>query len=239
MTARLVDLRTRTPVRHRGLPLHGWNIQGGNLADKQGLFVTFEGGEGVGKTTQIALLRSALEKEGATVCVTREPGGDSVSETVRHLLLTSDMTPRAELLLFLASRAQNVEHVIRPHLLKGGIVLCDRFIDSSVAYQGMARGLGMEAVAHLNTFATNGLIPDLTFLLDLDPASGLARQSDHNRMENEGLEFHRIARQGFLAAAVNEPARIVVLDAMIPIASLQAQIYGHVRNRLAMRDTKA
>ena len=201
------------------------------MADRQGLFVTFEGGEGVGKTTQIALLRSALERDGETVCVTREPGGDSVSEAVRRLLLTSDMTPRAELLLFLASRAQNVEYVIRPHLLRGGIVLCDRYIDSSVAYQGMARGLGMEAVAHLNTFATNGLVPDLTFLLDLDPAAGLARQPDHNRMENEGLVFHQRARQGFLAAAANEPVRIVVLDAMLPVDSLQAQIYACVASR--------
>ena len=201
----------------------------------QGLFVTFEGGEGVGKTTQIALLRSALERDGRRVCVTREPGGDTVSETVRHLLLTSDMTPRAELLLFLASRAQNVEQVIRPHLAQGYVVLCDRFIDSSAAYQGQARGLGVEAVTRLNAFATGGLVPDLTLLLDADPAVGLARQTDRNRMENESLEFHRRARQGFLGAAANNPARIVVLDAALPPDALHIRIVNLVRERLAQR----
>ncbi len=190
----------------------------------RGLFISFEGGEGVGKTTQIALLRSALERDGANVCVTREPGGDSVSETVRHLLLTTDMTPRAELLLFLASRAQNVEHVIRPHLEQGGIVLCDRFTDSSLAYQGWGRGLGLEAVAQLNAFATNGLTPDLTFLLDLDPEQGLSRQTDHNRMEMQGLAFHQRAREGFLHVAANEPARILVLDASLPAEELHERI---------------
>ena len=203
------------------------------MADRCGVFVTFEGGEGVGKTTQIALLRAALEREGHAVRVTREPGGDAVGETVRNLLLTSDMTPRAELLLFLASRSQNVEQVIRPHLEGGGIVLCDRFIDSSVAYQGMARGLGMETVAHLNHFATGGLVPDLTLLLDSDPSMGLARQTNRNRMEAESLAFHQRARQGFLAAAANEPGRIVVLEAALPIDELHRQIYALVRQHLA------
>jgi dTMP kinase len=199
---------------------------------KRGLFVSFEGGEGVGKTTQIALLRSALERDGRQVRVTREPGGDAVGETVRNLLLTSDMTPRAELLLFLASRAQNVEQVIRPHLANGDVVLCDRFIDSSVAYQGMARSLGMETVAHLNRFATGSLVPDLTLLLDIEPSLGLARQTNRNRMEDESLAFHHLARQGFLAAAANEPARITVLDAALPLEVLHAQIYALVRRHL-------
>ena len=202
------------------------------LIDRPGLFITFEGGEGAGKTTQIALLRSALEQDGHLVCVTREPGGDAVGESVRGLLLAHDMTPRAELLLFLASRAQNVEGVIRPHLARGGIVLCDRYIDSSVAYQGHARGLGAEMVARLNEFATNGLVPDLTLLLDVDPALGLARQPDHNRMENEGLAFHRLARQGFLDAASNNPARIVVLDAGLAPDALHTRIYDLVRQHL-------
>ena len=202
------------------------------LMDGPGLFITFEGGEGAGKTTQIALLRSALEQAGHSVCVTREPGGDRVGESVRGLLLAHDMTPRAELLLFLASRAQNVEAVIRPHLERGGVVLCDRFIDSSVAYQGAARGLGIAAVAGLNDFATNGLLPDLTFLLDVDPLFGLARQPDHNRMENEGLAFHQRARQGFLEAAANNPARIVVLDATLTPPALHTRIYDLVRQHL-------
>ncbi len=202
------------------------------MTDRPGLFITFEGGEGAGKTTQIALLRLALEQAGQSVCVTREPGGDRVGESVRGLLLAHDMTPRAELLLFLASRAQNVEYVIRPHLERGGVVLCDRFIDSSVAYQGLARGLGMDTVARLNEFATNGLLPDLTFLLDADPASGLARQPDHNRMENEGLAFHQRARQGFLNAAANNPARIIVLDAALTPDALHTRIYDLVRQRM-------
>lgn len=191
----------------------------------------------MGKTTQIARLRAALEAEGVQVYVTREPGGDSVSEAVRNLLLTSklltsEMTPRAELLLFLASRAQNVEYVIRPHLAKGAVVLCDRFTDSSLAYQGFARGLGMSEVTQLNTFATGGLTPDLTILLDIDPAIGLARQPDHNRMEDQGLAFHRLVREGFLLAAANEPTRFLVLDATQPPETLQAEIYVQVRQLL-------
>src|SRR5947209_20499978 len=115
-----------------------------------GLFVTFEGVEGAGKTTQIALLRDFLQHAGDEVCVTREPGGDAIAETVRRLLLEQEMTPRAELLLFLAARAQNVERVIRPRLSEGAVVLCDRFIDSSIAYQGHARGIGRDTVFQLN-----------------------------------------------------------------------------------------
>jgi len=195
---------------------------------RSGLFVTFEGGEGVGKSTQIALLRGALEAEGIPVSVTREPGGDSLSEAVRHLLLTTEMSPRAEMLLFLASRAQNVAQVITPQLATGRLVLCDRFIDSSIAYQGVARGLGIEAVAQLNAFATGGLHPDLTILLDIDPAIGLARQPNHTRMEHQGLEFHRRVRQGFLIAAANEPSRFLVLDATLPVETLHAQIHHEV-----------
>jgi dTMP kinase len=194
-----------------------------------GLFVTFEGVDGAGKTTQIALLRAALEAEGHAVCVTREPGGDAVAEGVRHLLLQETVTPRAELLLFLASRAQNVEAVIRPHLAAGGMVLCDRFIDSSVAYQGYARGLGRDMVATLNAFATGGLIPAITFLLDLPPEVGLARQPERNRMEEESLEFHRRVRAGFLAEAARYPDRFCVLDATQEVPRVHTQILERVR----------
>jgi len=200
-----------------------------------GLFVTFEGVDGAGKTTQIALLRAALEREGRDVCVTREPGGDAFGESVRQLLLYSDMTPRAELLLFLAARAQNVEQVIRPHLAKGAIVLCDRFIDSSVAYQGHARGLGAEVVSRLNAFAVHGVMPDLTLLLDLPPEIGLARQTDSNRMEAQGLEFHRRVREGFLIEAQNYTERFRVLDALAPVETLHAAIYNYVRPLLDRR----
>jgi dTMP kinase len=193
-----------------------------------GLFITFEGVEGAGKTTQIALLRTALESEGRTVCVTREPGGDALAEAVRKLVLHEEMTPRAELLLFLASRAQNVDRVVRPHLEAGHIVLCDRFTDSSLAYQGCGRGLGRDAVALLNTFATGGLVPDLTFLLDLEPTVGLERQSDRNRMESETLAFHERVRQGFLREAANDTTRFCVLDATQPTEALHRQIRKRV-----------
>lgn len=193
-----------------------------------GLFITFEGVEGAGKTTQIAKLREALEREDFSVVVTREPGGDALAEGVRSLLLHGDIEPRAELLLFLASRAQNVERVIRPHLAAGSVVLCDRFIDSSIAYQGIARGLGRDTVARLNTFATGNLIPDLTFLLDLNPEVGLARQTDRNRMEEEGLAFHQKVREGFLAEAANDTARFCVLDAAQSPETLHAAIWERV-----------
>lgn len=197
-----------------------------------GLFITFEGVEGAGKTTQIARLREALERAGHSLVVTREPGGDALAEGVRSLLLHGDMEPRAELLLFLASRAQNTERVIKPHLEQGSIVLCDRFIDSSVAYQGVARGLGREVVARLNTFATGGLVPDLTFLLDLAPEIGLARQTDRNRMEEESLAFHIHVREGFLAEAQNDGKRFCVLDAAQAPESLHAAILERVHQKL-------
>ncbi len=200
-----------------------------------GLFVTFEGVEGAGKTTQIALLRTVLTAAGHAVCVTREPGGDSVAETVRRLLLDQQMNARTELLLFLAARAQNVEQVIRPHLIQGGVVLCDRFIDSSVAYQGHARGIGREIVSRLNAFATGGLLPDLTILLDLPPELGLARQSNRNRMEAESIEFHIRVREGFLMEAENNRERFCVFDATQDRAALHAAIDERVRTLLTDR----
>ncbi len=201
-----------------------------------GLFVTFEGVDGAGKTTQIALLRAALERDGLRVTVTREPGGDVVAEGVRDLLLRCEMTPRAELLLFLAARAQNVAEVIRPALAAGEVVLCDRFTDSSLAYQGHARHLGREAVAQLNAFATGGLVPDLTVLLDLAPEVGLARQQARNRMEAESLEFHRQVREGFLAEAEKDPARFLVLDALMEVDALHAIIYERVQAQWQARN---
>ena len=200
-----------------------------------GLFVTFEGVERAGKTTQIALLLDYLRQLGQDVRVTREPGGDAVAETVRRLLLERDMAPRAELLLFLAARAQNVDRVIRPHLAAGGTVLCDRFIDSSIAYQGYARGLGRDTVFHLNAFAIDGLLPDLTILLDLPPEIGLSRQMDRNRMEAESLEFHVRVREGFLREAENNPARFCVLDATQEAAALHASIRERVSALPAFR----
>jgi len=202
-----------------------------------GILITFEGVEGAGKTTQITLLRTLLESRGHTVRLTREPGGDAVSETVRTLVLNRDVTPRAELLLFLASRAQNVESVIRPALAAGEIVISDRFIDSSVAYQGYGREIGRDLVYELNLFATGGVKPHITVLLDLDPEIGLSRQSERNRMEAESLEFHRRVREGFLREAANDKERFCVLEATGNPEDIHGAIAHRVLNRLAVPTT--
>ncbi len=182
---------------------------------KSGLFLTLEGPEGAGKTTQLGRLLTRLEARGHEVLRTREPGGDSVGERVRELLLSTEMTREAELLLFAAARAQNVASVVRPALAAGKIVLCDRFTDSSLAYQGYARGLPLDAIRAVNTFATGGLTPTRTFLFDLPAAAGLARRhaGETNRLDHESLAFHTKVRDGFLALAAAEPGRWVVLDA--------------------------
>jgi dTMP kinase len=187
-----------------------------------GKLITFEGVEGAGKTTQIALLRSALEERGYRVAVTREPGGDPVAEAIRAVLLdTRDpVTPSAELLLFMASRAQMVERVLRPRLEAGEVVLCDRFTDSSVVYQGYGRGIDLDAIRMLNAFATGAIAPDRTMVLDLAPTAGLARQTDRNRMEEESLAFHERVRAGYLAEAAREPERIVIVDAAQPVEAV-------------------
>jgi dTMP kinase len=187
----------------------------------RGWFLTFEGGEGAGKTTQITRLAEALLARGHSVTRTREPGGDPVGERVRELLLhakTSAVGPEAELLLFAAARAQNVQTVVRPALAAGHVVLCDRFTDSTLAYQGAGRGLPLAFIAEANAFATGGLLPDRTFVLDLPPTVGLARQNPdaQNRLDREQLDFHERVRAGFLQIAVREPERVRVLNAARP-----------------------
>jgi dTMP kinase len=181
---------------------------------KTGLFITFEGVEGAGKTTQIQRLKDALCEKGYAVFTTREPGGEPVAEAIRHVLLSegNPVDPTTELLLFLAARAQITSKVLRPHLEIGEIVLCDRFIDSTVAYQGYARGHDLETVRRLNALATNGLRPDLTILLELDPAAGLSRQTDRNRMEAEAFAFHQRVHDGYLAETSLDPERFRVID---------------------------
>lgn len=182
-----------------------------------GVFLTFEGPEGAGKTTQIARLAADLMERGYQITRTREPGGDPVGERVRALLLDRDASPIpiAELLLFAAARAQNVKTVVRPALDSGHVVLCDRFTDSTLAYQGYGRGLSIDAIRSVNSVATDGLQPRKTFLLDLPPEIGLARQSPdaQDRLDRETLDFHKRVRTGFLAVATAEPDRFVVLDA--------------------------
>ncbi|MDX1934868.1 MAG: dTMP kinase [Capsulimonadales bacterium] len=181
----------------------------------QGLFLTFEGPDGAGKTTQIGLLAEVLTEAGYPVARTREPGGDGIGERVRELLLHGQPCPEAELLLFAAARAQNVREVIRPALAEGKIVLCDRFTDSTVAYQGYGRGLSLDLIYRVNHFATGGLVPDRTYLFDLEAGLGLARRGaeETNRLDRETLDFHERVREGFLKCAVATPARITVIPA--------------------------
>ncbi len=199
----------------------------------RGRFITFEGGEGSGKSTQAELLANALRRQGQTVLVTREPGGDPVAERIRAVVLAADspVVPRAELMLFLAARAQLVEQVIRPALEAGVAVICDRFGDSTVVYQGHARGLPLEDVRNLVKFATNGLDPDLTILLDINPEVGLGRQSDRNRMELAGLEFHQRVRNGYIEEA-KVYARIQTVAAERDVEVIHRDILATVASHL-------
>ncbi len=180
----------------------------------QGMFVSFEGSEGAGKSTLIRLLAETLRADEIEVEVTREPGAGTVGGAIRQILLHGEeLDPTAELFLFLADRSQHVTRVIRPALDRGAWVLCDRYADSTVVYQGYGRGLDVARLRELNREATMGLSPDVTFLLDLDPAIGLARIASKDRLDSEPIEFHRKVRDGFLTEARFEPERWVVLDA--------------------------
>ncbi len=203
------------------------------------MFITFEGVEGAGKTTQIGRLAARLRADGRQdVLVTREPGDGPLGRELRSLALHPPMgihvEPRAELLIMLADRAQHVGQVIGPHLQSGGIVICDRYADSSVAYQGYGRGLDVTGIVALNAYATDGLMPGLTVLLDLDPAIGLARQRERSVMEDEALPFHRRIRAGFLALAEAEPNRWRVVDAGRPPEAVHEDIWATVSSRLTL-----
>lgn len=201
----------------------------------RGFLISFEGVDGAGKSTQIRLLRARLEGLGWAVAATREPGGDALGESIRALLLDNPMCARTELLLFLAARANHVSTTIRPLLETGRVVLTDRFIDSSVAYQGYARGLGPERVEELNCFATGGLEPDLTLLLDVSADRALQRQRHGNRMEAEGLEFQERVRRGFQALAEKNPERFRVVDAGLPTADVHEAVRHEVEKSLHCR----
>lgn len=209
------------------------------VAVEHGVFVVFEGGDGSGKSTQIRLLRSAIERLGHRVVVTREPGGTPLGERVRDLLLSprhGEMDPRAEALLYAAARAQHVQEVIVPALERHSVVLCDRFVDSSVAYQGAGRQLGEEEVARLNTWATAELRPDLTILLDVDPSAGLERataEAQADRLEAAGLDLHERARRSFRRRAAADPDRYLVLDGTRPVEELHARVRDAVLDRLS------
>jgi dTMP kinase len=196
-----------------------------------GLFLAFEGGDGAGKSTQLGLLRDWLEGLGRTVVVTREPGGTPFGQHVRDLVLHGDhVAPRAEALLFAADRAHHVETLVRPALERGDVVLTDRYLDSSVAYQGAGRDLGADEVRALSMWATRGLLPDLTVVLDVPPETGRSRRSGvHDRLESEPDDFHARVRRHFLDLAAREPARYLVL----PADGTREEIHAAVRKRVA------
>ncbi len=202
---------------------------------KPGFFVSFEGGEGVGKSTQIKLLAEKLTELGKEVVTTREPGGTPAAEAVRKVLLGNEFTnlsPRSEALLFAGSRADVVANVVDPALSRGAVVLADRYLDSSVAYQGVARGLGAVEVKSLSLWATRGLIPDITIVLDLDPTLGLSRAGKPDRLESEEISFHHKVHNAFLELAKLEPARFLVIDATQNVNSISQQIISEVIKRL-------
>ena len=200
------------------------------------MFITFEGPEGSGKTTQIRILADWLAQAGCDVLMTREPGGTSIGDSIRGLLLDpalTEMRAETEILLFSAARAQIVAEKIQPHLQRGGVVLCDRFADSTLAYQGYGRQLNLDTLRMITEFATGGLVPDLTICLDLPVSEGLRRkqgcdQVEWNRMERERREFHERVRQGYLALAAAEPRRWLVVNAMQPPEDVQAVVRERV-----------
>jgi len=201
-----------------------------------GPFITFEGPEGSGKTTQIRLLTQWLFDHGLEVLTTREPGGTRIGEAIRDVLLSpahTEMCAEAEILLFSAARAQIVRETLQPHLAQGGAVLCDRFADSTLAYQGYGRLLDLDTLRQITLFATGGLVPALTICLDLPVVEGLRRkqggdQAEWNRMERERLDFQERVRLGYLALAAAEPQRWFVLDALREIEVIQSEIRERV-----------
>ncbi|WP_331460954.1 dTMP kinase [Arthrobacter sp. zg-Y179] len=210
-----------------------------NLPETRGLFIAMEGGDGAGKSTQAQRLAAALQETGRTVLRTREPGGTPVGEQLRALVLehgNGEIDARTEALIFAASRAAHVQQVIEPALAAGTVVVCDRYVDSSIAYQGAGRQLGTEAVRTLNEWATGGLEPNLTVLLDVDPERGRDRRTAgdaaEDRLESEPDAFHLQIRLAFLEAALAAPGRYLVLDAGRPVDELAETILRRVEELL-------
>ncbi len=196
------------------------------------MFVTLEGPDGCGKSTQAGLLRAALAAEGREVVRTREPGGTALGERIRELLLDGPaMSPWAEATLFAASRAEHVDEVIMPALERGADVVCDRYVDSSLAYQGIGRGLGVEEVLELNLRATHGLLPDATFLLLVSPETAAARSGETDRLEREGGDFRVRVDAAYRELASRFPERIVVVDGERPPDEIAEEIHDRLRDR--------
>lgn len=199
---------------------------------EKGLFITFEGADGCGKTTQIKLLDEYLRGEGYETLLTREPGSKGLGVKLREILLNYDgeVSSRCESFLFLADRAQHVDCIIKPALKKGMIVLCDRHTDSTVAYQGYGRGLDLEEIKSLNKLATGGLKPDLTIVFDVDVETSQSRVgAEKDRMESAGREFFERVRQGFLEIAKSEPKRVKVIDSTQTIEEIHKQVVNEYK----------
>lgn len=200
---------------------------------KKGLFITFEGVDGCGKTTQINLLSQYLIKRGYEVLLTREPGGKGLGEKLREILLNYDgeVSDRCESFLFLADRAQHIDVIVNPAVEQGKIVLCDRHTDSTVAYQGYGRGLDIDTINHLNNLATNGKRPDLTFVFDIDTETSMKRVGkNQDRMESAGIEFQTKVRNGYLKIANQEPERVKVIDSTKSIEEIHKQVIDIIKN---------
>ncbi|MFV0407699.1 MAG: dTMP kinase [Propioniciclava sp.] len=204
----------------------------------RGIFVVFEGGDGVGKSTQVARLSAWLAAQGRETVTTFEPGDGPVNAQIRRILLsrdTAELNPRTEALLFAADRAQHVETVVQPALRRGAMVVSDRYVDSTLAYQGAGRVLDAGAVAEINTWATGGLLPDLTVLLDLEPSLGVSAVTSQDRIEAAGDDFHARVRQGFLSLAARAPERYLVLPARQNRDHIAAEVQARVQHLLVRR----
>lgn len=207
-----------------------------------GLFVTFEGPDGSGKTTQAKMLVEFLQAHGTPVIYTREPGGTEISEQIREVILSTrnkSMRSETEVLLFSAARAQIVDQVIRPALAEGKIVVCDRYYDSTLAYQGYGLGLDLDALRAITKFATRGLVPDLTFYVDVPAEVGLARrhQAETNRLDHKDVDYHARVRNGYLELAKAEPHRFIVIDGTGTIEQVQEEIRARMMEELKRRMT--
>ena len=205
-------------------------------ASSSGVFVSFEGGDGAGKSTQIGLLADWFTRAGHEVVVGHEPGGTAMGQTLRQLVLHGeDMSPRTEALLYAADRAHHASTVIRPALERGAVMITDRYLDSSVAYQGGGRDLSADDVEGLSLWATQGLLPHVTILLDLDPVVGVGRVGRSlDRLESAGAEFHARTRRAYLGRAATHPDRIVVVDAAGSVEEVHAKVVAAVAERLAL-----
>ncbi len=204
-----------------------------------GTFITLEGPDGAGKTTQLRIVSQELKTIGCNHIITRDPGGTAAGKQIRRILLntTSALSTISELLLYQADRAQNVAEVIVPALQKGLIVFCDRYIDSTIAYQGYGRGVSLQTITTLNEISTGGLRPDLTLLFDLDSQAGLSRlhPGNYDRLEREALDFHKRVREGYLTLAKAESSRFRIIDASAPLTTVQAALRKALNEKLDIK----